>query len=105
MPVWYDKHYDNLNAFLKPYEWNFNLPRFIDGFFGGHDRTWISGVLKAVLPAGRLTDEEISDVAYSLSFYEQHHTLNLEKARAGYIKAEQSFQPMDDADPTVVNTD
>jgi hypothetical protein len=101
MSAWYDKHYDDLNAFLKPYEWNFNLPRFIDGFFGGHDRTWISGVLKAVLPAGRLTDEEISDVAYSLSFYEQHHTLNLEKARARHIQVEQSLQDM----KSIVHTD
>lgn len=100
MSAWYDKHYDDLNAFLKPYEWNFNLPRFIDGFFG-QSRTWVEGVLKAVLPAGRLTDEEISDVAYSLSFYDQHHTLNLEKARAGHIKVKQSLQTME----PIVNTD
>jgi hypothetical protein len=94
MPAWYGNHYMNLDEFLKPYEWNLNLPRFMSGFFGGHDRTWISGVLKAVLPAGRLTDEEISDVAYSLSFYEQHHTLDLDSARSRYKEAKQRVRAM-----------
>jgi hypothetical protein len=94
MSAWYDKHYDDLDAFLKPYEWNFNLPRFFDGFFG-QDRTWVAGALKAVLPAGRLTDEEISEAAYSLSFYDQHSTLDLDKARHGIIIAEKSLQDME----------
>lgn len=69
--------YKALDEFFKPYEWNFNLPRFVYSFFD-QDRTWVAGALKAVLPAGRLTDEEIHEVAYSLWGYAQHHNLNIE---------------------------
>jgi len=93
MSVWYGNHYANLDDFLKPFEWNFNLPRFFEGFFG-QDRTWVAGALKAVLPAGRLTDEEISDVAYSLSYYDQHHTLDLDNARSRYKEAKHRVRAM-----------
>lgn len=75
----YISHYNALDELLKPYEWNWNLPRFVNEFFG-QDRAWVFGALKAVLPAGRLTDEEIREVAHSLWGYGQHHTLNLEAA-------------------------
>jgi len=94
MPQWYDVHYANLDKFFKDYEWNWNLPKFFDSFFD-QDRTWVAGVLKAVLPAGRLTDEEISEVAYSLWGYAQHHTLDLEKVRDRRIMMEQNLQNMD----------
>lgn len=86
-------HYKELDDFFKLYEWNWNLPKFISSFFD-QDRTWVAGALKAVLPAGRLTDEEIADVAYSLWGYGQHHTLNLDQARAGKIIANQSLQTL-----------
>ena len=103
MTLWYNNHYAKLDEFFKPYEWNFNLPKFIERFFD-QDRTWVAGALKAVLPAGRLTDEEISQVAYSLWGYAQHHTLDLDRARAAHIKVEQSFRQKDD-EPTTVHTD
>ena len=103
MTLWYNNHYAKLDKFFKQYEWNFNLPKFIESFFD-QDRTWVAGALKAVLPAGRLTDEEISQVAYSLWGYAQHHTLDLERARAAHVKVEQSFRGMDD-EPTTVHTD
>ena len=87
------KHYEALDEFFKPYEWNWNLPKFFNSFFD-QDRTWVAGALKAVLPAGRLTDEEISDVAYSLWGYAQHHTLNLDQARNSKIIADQSLQTL-----------
>jgi hypothetical protein len=87
-------HYKELDEFLKPWEWNWNLPAFIYGFFG-QDRTWVAGALKAVLPAGRLTDEEIRDVAYSLWGYGQHHNLDLNESRKAYIMAEQALQRME----------
>ena len=102
MPQWYDVHYANLDKFFKDYEWNWNLPKFMEGFFD-NDRTWVAGALKAVLPAGRLTDEEISEVAYSLWGYAQHHTLDLEKATARLIAVEQSIKETDD--PITINTD
>jgi hypothetical protein len=71
-------HYKALDDFFKPYEWNWYLPKFVESFFD-QDRTWVAGALKAVLPAGRLTDAEIHDVAYSLWGYAQHHNLALEK--------------------------
>ena len=85
--------YKALDEFFKPYEWNFNLPKFISSFFD-QDRTWVAGALKAVLPAGRLTDEEISEVAYSLWGYAQHHTLDLDKARSRQIMVDQSVQTL-----------
>ena len=102
MPQWYDVHYANLDKFFKEYELNLYLPKFIETFFG-EDRTWVAGALKAVLPAGRLTDEEISEVAYSLWGYAQHHTLDLEKATARRIAMEQSIKGTDD--PITINTD
>jgi len=102
MPQWYDVHYANLDKFFKDYEWNWNLPKFMESFFD-NDRTWVAGALKAVLPAGRLTDEEISEVAYSLWGYAQHHTLDLEKATARRIAMEQSIKGTDD--PITINTD
>jgi hypothetical protein len=92
--------YKELDDFFKPYEWNFNLPKFISSFFD-QDRTWVAGALKAVLPAGRLTDAEISDIAYSLWGYAQHHTLDLDRARARHIQVEQSLQDM----KSIVHTD
>ena len=103
MKAWYDNHYANLDKFFKPYEWNWNLPKFIESFFD-QDRTWVAGALKAVLPAGRLTDEEIQQVAYSLWGYAQHHTLDLDKARSIHMVVEQSFRGKDD-EPTTVHTD
>ena len=103
MTLWYNNHYAKLDKFFKQYEWNFNLPKFIESFFD-RDRTWVAGALKAVLPAGRLTDEEISQVAYSLWGYAQHHTLDLERARSAHIKVEQIIRGMDD-EPTTVHTD
>jgi hypothetical protein len=102
MSAWYDNHYANLDKFFKEYEWNWNLPKFFGGFFD-QDRTWVAGALKAVLPAGRLTDEEISEVAYSLWGYAQHHTLDLEKVTARRIAMEQSIKETDD--PITINTD
>ena len=81
-----DSH-DKLDEFLKPYEWNWNLPRFVTEFFG-HDRTWVAGALKAVLPDGKLTDEEIYDAAYSLWGYAQHHKLNFEVLSTQTLDAE-----------------
>jgi hypothetical protein len=102
MSPWWKKHYENLDEFFEPYtSWNLYLPKFFDGFFG-QDRTWVAGALKAVLPAGRLTDEEISEVAYSLWGYAQHHTLDLEKATARIIAVEERFQNLD---PITINTD
>jgi hypothetical protein len=86
-------HYKELDEFFKPYEWNWNLPKFIYGFFD-QDRTWVAGALKAVLPAGRLTDEEIRNVAYSLWGYGQHHNLHLNESRNRQIMAEQALQHM-----------
>ena len=103
MTLWYNNHYAKLDKFFKQYEWNFNLPKFIESFFD-RDRTWVAGALKAVLPAGRLTDEEISQVAYSLWGYAQHHTLDLDKARATHMVVEQSIRGTDD-EPTTVHTD
>jgi len=100
MPEWYDNHYANLDKFFKDYEWNWNLPKFFDGFFD-QDRTWVAGALKAVLPAGRLTDEEISEVAYSLWGYAQHHTLDLTKATSHKFRVEQSLHQID----TITDTD
>jgi hypothetical protein len=100
MPQWYDVHYANLDKFFKEYEWNWNLPKFFDGFFD-QDRTWVAGALKAVLPAGRLTDAEISEVAYSLWGYAQHNTLDLDKARDRRIIMEQSLQNLQ----PITNTD
>jgi hypothetical protein len=102
MSSWWKNHYSNLDKFFKEYEWNLNLPKFMETFFG-QDRTWVAGALKAVLPAGRLTDEEISEVAYSLWGYAQHHTLDLEKATARLIAMEQSLKGTDD--PITINTD
>jgi hypothetical protein len=85
--------YKALDEFFKPYEWNFNLPKFISSFFD-QDRTWVAGALKAVLPAGRLTDEEISEVAYSLWGYAQHHTLDLDQARKSQIMVDKSVQTL-----------
>ena len=93
MSQWYDVHYANLDKFFKEYEWNWNLPKFFDGFFD-QDRTWVAGALKAVLPAGRLTDEEISEVAYSLWGYAQHHTLDLDQARKSQIMVDKSVQTL-----------
>jgi hypothetical protein len=87
----FTKHYEALDEFFKPYEWNWNLPKFLYSFFD-QDRTWVAGALKAVLPAGRLTDEEISEAAYSLWGYAQHHTLDLDKARASHIMVDQIVQ-------------
>lgn len=103
MKPWYEYHYANLDMVFKPYERNWNLPKFINSFFD-QDRTWVAGALKAVLPAGRLTDEEISQVAYSLWGYAQHHTLDLERARSAHIKVEQIIRGKDD-EPTTVHTD
>jgi len=103
MSAWWKNHYSNLDKFFKEYEWNWNLPKFVETFFG-EDRIWVAGALKAVLPAGRLTDEEISEVAYSLWGYAQHHTLDLEKATAARVKMEQSLRGIDD-EPTEVHTD
>lgn len=103
MSQWYDVHYANLDKFFKEYEWNWNLPKFFNSFFD-QDRTWVAGALKAVLPAGRLTDEEISEVAYSLWGYAQHHTLDLDRTQARYKMMEKSLQGADD-DPTEVHTD
>ena len=100
MPQWYDVHYANLDKFFKEYEWNWNLPKFFDGFFD-QDRTWVAGALKAVLPAGRLTDAEIGEVAYSLWGYAQHNTLDLDKARDRRIMMEQSLQNLE----PITNTD
>ena len=86
-------NYKELDDFFKMYEWNWNLPKFISSFFG-QDRTWVAGALKAVLPAGRLTDEEISQVAYSLWGYAQHHTLNLDQECSSKIIADQSIQTL-----------
>jgi hypothetical protein len=94
-------NYKELDDFFKMYEWNWNLPKFISSFFG-QDRTWVAGALKAVLPAGRLTDEEISEVAYSLWGYAQHHTLDLDKVTARLIAVEEGFQNLD---PITINTD
>lgn len=102
-PPWYYKHYANLDAFFEPYKLNWNLPKFFDSFFD-QDRTWVAGALKAVLPAGRLTDEEISQVAYSLWGYAQHHTLDLDQARATRVKVQQIIRVRDD-EPTTVHTD
>jgi hypothetical protein len=85
--------YKALDEFFKPYEWNFNLPKFISSFFD-QDRTWVAGALKAVLPAGRLTDEEISEVAYSLWGYAQHHTLNLDQECNSKIIEDQNIQTL-----------
>jgi len=93
MSTWHGNHYPNLDEFLGKYTDNQNLMRFFEGFFG-QDRTWVAGALKAVLPAGRLTDEEISDVAYSLSYYDQHHTLDLDNARSRYKEAKQRVRAM-----------
>ena len=93
MSAFFTKHYEALDEFFKPYEWNWNLPKFFDGFFD-QDRTWVAGALKAVLPAGRLTDEEISEVAYSLWGYAQHNTLDLDRARNRKIIADQSIQTL-----------
>lgn len=89
----FTEHYKALDEFFKPYEWNWNLPKFFDGFFD-QDRTWVAGALKAVLPAGRLTDKEISEVAYSLWGYAQHNTLDLDQARNSKIIADQSIQTL-----------
>ena len=86
-------HYKELDDFFRPYEWNWNLPKFIYGFFD-QDRAWVAGALKAVLPAGRLTDEEIRDVAYSLWGYAQHHNLDLNESIKCRITAEQALQRM-----------
>ena len=103
MSAFFTKHYEALDEFFKPYEWNWNLPKFFDSFFD-QDRTWVAGALKAVLPAGRLTDEEISEVAYSLWGYAQHHTLDLDQARAARVKVQQIIRVRDD-EPTTVHTD
>lgn len=103
MSQWYDVHYANLDKFFKEYEWNWNLPKFFNSFFD-QDRTWVAGALKAVLPAGRLTDEEIKEVAYSLWGYAQHHNLDLDRTQARYKMLEKSLQGADD-DPTEVHTD
>ena len=94
MTDWTYIHYANLDAFFKPYEWNWNLPKFFDSFFD-QDRTWVAGALKAVLPAGRLTDEEIQEVAYSLWGYAQHHTLDLDRARDAHVNMEDSLPILD----------
>jgi hypothetical protein len=102
MSAWWKNHYAKLDKFFKDYELNLYLPKFIESFFGA-DRIWVAGALKAVLPAGRLTDEEISEVAYSLWGYAQHHTLDLEKVTARRIAMEQSIKETDD--PITINTD
>jgi len=73
MPQWYDVHYANLDKFFKDYEWNWNLPKFMEGFFG-EDRTWVAGALKAVLPAGRLTDEEIRGCVFPMGVRTAPHS-------------------------------
>jgi len=46
---------ENLNTYFKGFEWNHNLPKFVENFFG-NDRTWVMNALKCVLPK-TLTDE------------------------------------------------
>jgi hypothetical protein len=41
-----------------------------------------------------LTDEEISEVAYSLWGYAQHHTLDLDQARKSQIMVDKSVQTL-----------
>jgi len=66
----------SLDAFLKPYETNHNLPEFMNFF--GQDRFWVAGVLKQVLP--NVPQEALDSAAYELWSYAQTHKLNLDKA-------------------------
>lgn len=93
---------ENLNTYFKGFEWNHNLPKFVENFFG-NDRTWVMNALKCVLPK-TLTEEELQNAAYDLWSYAQHHSLDLEE-HTSEKSIEKSIQVLDEFFDSVKHED
>lgn len=91
---------EKLDSYFKGYEWNYHLPRFVEGFFG-KDRTWTYNALKCVLP--NVSEEDLQNATYELWAYEQHHSLDLEKYKAEESK-KKADEVLDDFFTRVFNT-